>query len=323
MEFGIVSYGLSSGEVKRTPSETVTKAKELGFDRVQLDVSGLRPSEGMGVLERARKLRKVADEVGIAVEIGATTGLAEAAREGRADLYFEIAQVFANRVIKACLAGCLVRFKEKWDRAAAERQVEEKICDLRAVEEVARKFGIRVAFENHIDFTSDELARIMGAVESDYVGFCWDTANQLFFGEDPVEACRRFASRIHTTHFKDYLAIPSENGAFLNSAVPGEGVIDMPAIVQILLSEDRDIPVNLEIIAHHQRFECPYKSAEFYEHTFSGQDTELPGLRLIEAGGKRDTPVPPDMDSPGFDDFRCDMLRGGLAALKSLLAAQA
>jgi sugar phosphate isomerase/epimerase len=105
--------------------------------------------------------------------------------------------------------------------------------------EAAEAQGVTLALENHIDFTSQEVVRIVEAVGSDYLKVNFDTGNTIRLFEDPVEAAARLAPYTVSTHTKDIATrvkggAPSENFTWWPSCPIGEGVIDMPGVVEAL-----------------------------------------------------------------------------------------
>ena len=55
---------------------------------------------------------------------------------------------------------------------------------------VAEGEGVKLAMENHFDFTTDEFMDLVDRVDSPYFGVCFDTGNALRIGDDPVESAR-------------------------------------------------------------------------------------------------------------------------------------
>jgi sugar phosphate isomerase/epimerase len=99
--------------------------------------------------------------------------------------------------------------------------------------------GIRLAVENHFDFTTDEYLDLINQVDSPYFGMTFDTGNALRIGDDPVESARLMAKHIFATHTKDvaplYGVSPKEWYFF--ACVPvGQGIINMPALADALLA---------------------------------------------------------------------------------------
>jgi sugar phosphate isomerase/epimerase len=104
---------------------------------------------------------------------------------------------------------------------------------------VAAGEGVRLAVENHFDFTTDEFLDLINRVNSPYFGMTFDTGNALRIGDDPVESARLLAPHAFATHTKDvaplYGVSPKEWYFF--ACVPvGQGIINMPALVDALLA---------------------------------------------------------------------------------------
>ena len=97
--------------------------------------------------------------------------------------------------------------------------------------------GIKLAMENHFDFTCDEMLEMFQAIGSPSFGMTFDTGNALRYGDDPVRAAGKLAKHIFAIHFKD--VAPLDGGHpddwFYYACTPiGQGVIDVPALVQTL-----------------------------------------------------------------------------------------
>jgi 3-oxoisoapionate decarboxylase len=104
---------------------------------------------------------------------------------------------------------------------------------------IAADEGVRLAVENHFDFTSDEFMDLINRVDSPYFGTTFDTGNALRIGDDPVESARLLAPHVFATHTKDvaplYGVSPKEWYFF--ACVPvGQGIINMPAVADALLA---------------------------------------------------------------------------------------
>ncbi len=108
---------------------------------------------------------------------------------------------------------------------------------------MAEDQGIRLAMENHFDFTTDEFVDLVTRIDSDYFGVCFDTGNALRIGDDPVESARILGRHIFATHTKDvaplYGVSPKE-WYFFASVPVGQGIINMPALVDALLEAGYD-----------------------------------------------------------------------------------
>ncbi|NLE76570.1 MAG: sugar phosphate isomerase/epimerase [Chloroflexi bacterium] len=75
---------------------------------------------------------------------------------------------------------------------------------------VAQRRGVRLAVENHLDFSADELLELVEAVGSPYLGITFDTGNFVRLGEDPAAALGKLGSFVYATHLKDVREAPAE-----------------------------------------------------------------------------------------------------------------
>jgi sugar phosphate isomerase/epimerase len=99
--------------------------------------------------------------------------------------------------------------------------------------------GVKLAVENHFDFTTDEFMDLIDRVNSPYFGMTFDTGNALRIGDDPVETARLMAKHIYATHTKDVAPLygVSPREWYFFACVPvGQGIINMPALADELLA---------------------------------------------------------------------------------------
>jgi sugar phosphate isomerase/epimerase len=102
--------------------------------------------------------------------------------------------------------------------------------------------GVILAIENHGDFTSDALVRLLERVGSPALRVTLDTGNLVAVNDDPVEGSRKLAPYVAATHIKDMIFSgggPHESPGFLCTPV-GRGIVDMPAILEHLKAAGYD-----------------------------------------------------------------------------------
>ena len=115
-----------------------------------------------------------------------------------------------------------------------EPQLERLTAMFREAVKRAEEYGIRMAVENHIDFTAKEMTRLLDAVDSPYLGINFDTGNFLRLLDDPVQGMDELASRVYATHIKDLKIQKGVSPAewyFFSSTPVGEGVVDNQKLV--------------------------------------------------------------------------------------------
>jgi len=120
---------------------------------------------------------------------------------------------------------------------------------------LAEKYRIKLALENHIDITSDDLDRLID-FDSPSIGICYDSGNFLAMDENPLDAFYRFKDRILCTHLKDvcpkerYPDAPSFGlpGKQVQFCALGEGILPIQEILaEILAAKGKDAYITLEI----------------------------------------------------------------------------
>jgi 3-oxoisoapionate decarboxylase len=102
---------------------------------------------------------------------------------------------------------------------------------------VAKEYDIKLAVENHIDFTSDEILMLLELVDSEYFGLNFDTGNFLRLLDDPIKGMEKLAPYVLATHVKDLM--PDKNARptdwFFFAGVPvGKGLIDNQSLALLL-----------------------------------------------------------------------------------------
>jgi sugar phosphate isomerase/epimerase len=102
---------------------------------------------------------------------------------------------------------------------------------------VAKDAGVKLAVENHIDFTSDEILQLLTEVDSEYFGLNFDTGNFLRLLDDPIKGMEKLAPYVLATHVKDLMPDKTARPTdwFFFAGVPvGKGLIDNEALAKLL-----------------------------------------------------------------------------------------
>ena len=101
--------------------------------------------------------------------------------------------------------------------------------------------------------TIDGMGAVLEALgHEDLIGICLDTGNSWLGGAEPLDYVRTFGKRIKHVHWKD---MPAEMeprrgeiyGTGMATIALGDGVIDLPAIVQALKDAGFDGATTLEV----------------------------------------------------------------------------
>jgi sugar phosphate isomerase/epimerase len=162
---------------------------------------------------------------------------------------------------------------------------------LRLAEPLARKHRVRLAVENHKDFRVDELVSLMKHFDSEFVGVCLDTGNNVALLDEPLATAKELARWTMTVHLKD-MGVEESRDGFLLSEVPlGSGLLDLGAIVAAVRKASPKARFNLEMITRDP-LSIPCLSDKYWATlaTVPGRDLART-LAWVRAGARKE-PLP-------------------------------
>ena len=215
-----------------TLEDFLTRAHELEVDGVSLESCFIARHDRAYLLG----VKEVLDRYGLdrVYAWGHPDGL-EGGRNRRAYdemiASLEHARAIGARVMR--VVGSSLRFRKEPHGPQIERlsgMFQE------AVKEAAA-YGIRLAVENHIDFTADEMLELLTNVSSPYLGMNFDTGNFLRLLDDPVKGMQKLARYVYATHIKDLKVrrgVPADEWYFFSSTPVGEGLVDNRKLAGLL-----------------------------------------------------------------------------------------
>jgi sugar phosphate isomerase/epimerase len=155
----------------------------------------------------------------------------------------------ARAIISTILCGDRRTLAGGW-----ETRIEAVAARLREVLPLTQDLGLSLALENHQDATTDDFIRLYEmSGQSPAFGVTLDTGNPLSVGEEPVEAARRLVPLIRHVHLKDYTIHFAAEGYRLVRCAAGKGVIDFPAILDIVDGNGHTLTPGIEIAAQPTR----------------------------------------------------------------------
>lgn len=228
-----------------TLEEFLDRAHELGVDGVSLE-SCFVPSRDAGYLSH---IRDILDDYKMdriyawghpnGLEGGTNTAAYEEMIRS-----FEHASTIRAKVMRVVGSSLTLRGEPH------QPQIERLTGMFRQAVEIAQDYGIKMAVENHIDFTADEILRLLRDVDSPYLGVNFDTGNFLRLLDDPIKAMVKLASYVYATHIKDLKVrkgVPADEWYFFSSAPVGDGIIDNQKLIRILADAGYDGMLAVEI----------------------------------------------------------------------------
>lgn len=207
---------------------------------------GIQIGLGTGDDERAARLRERAAKAEMFVE-GSLRLPADKNDVGRFETEVQFAKKCGARVLRTVMLSG--RRYETFATAEDFRGFRNHaIARLRLAEPVVARHEMRLAVENHKDFRAEGLAELMRKIDSEHVGVCVDTGNNLALLDDPYRVIEILAPFANAVHLKD-MAVQEYERGFLLSEVPlGQGLLDLPRMIATLRKTRPDVQFSLEMI---------------------------------------------------------------------------
>ena len=242
------------GEVydnQQSPAKTMNyedflrRAIELKVDGVSLETCFFESADESYL----KRLKDIIDQGGLecVVAWGHPTGLEGGGKPSALDdmkKHFRTCDILGAKVMR--IVGSCLDFRDQ----PRQPQIDALSEMLKDPAKMAGDCGVKLAMENHFDFTADEMLEILSNVSSDYLGVTYDTGNALRVDDEPVAAARKLIKYIYATHIKDVAPLYGGNPKdwfYLASVPVGKGIIDIPSVVKVLDQAGYDGLLAIEI----------------------------------------------------------------------------
>jgi sugar phosphate isomerase/epimerase len=216
---------------RMTLEEFLLRARELRVDGVSLESCYI--NQDLGYL---RDVRSMLDEYRLdrvwawGHRDGLEAGTSRAAYE----------QMIRNLDCAEAIGATVMRVvgsSRKFRHEAHGPQLERLASMFCEAVPAARDKGIRLAVENHIDYNSDEILRLIQAVDSPWLGVNFDTGNFVRMLDDPIKGMEKLAPHVYATHVKDLKVrkgVAADEWFFFSSVPVGEGLVDNGKLASML-----------------------------------------------------------------------------------------
>lgn len=145
--------------------------------------------------------------------------------------HIEYAQQIGAKVMRVVGSSLQYRFEPHGP------QLEKLTRMFSAAAEIAARYDVRLAVENHIDYNSDEILQLIKDVNSPFIGVNFDSGNFLRVADDPVKAMEKLAPYVLATHIKDLKpvkGVPVDEWYFFSCVPAGEGLIENEKLARLL-----------------------------------------------------------------------------------------
>ena len=212
--------------------EYIERAHELGVDGVSLE-SCFFPSFDK---EYLASLKKKLDDYQLdrVFAWGHPDGLEGGKNTKAYDEMLEMmeyAHAIGAPVMRVVGSSLMFRFEDH------QEQIERLSKMFIDAMKLADRYGLKMADENHIDFTADEMLQMIENVNHPNFGINLYTGNFMRLLDDPVEGARKLAKHVFATHIKDLKPEKGQdvrNWHFFACTPVGDGLVDNQKLAQIL-----------------------------------------------------------------------------------------
>lgn len=185
----------------------------------------------------------------------------------------------------ACLSGR--RYETFSTQQEWQKFISESEAAIARALPVVTKARMPLALENHKDWTVDEFVALLKKYDSEYLGVCLDTGNNISLLDDPMEVVERLAPYAISTHIKDMGVDEYPDGFLLSEVTIGTGFLDIPKIMATIQKARPKTKMTLEMITRDP-LKVPALTDKYWV-TFPNRSGAYLArtLRLVEKNKKR------------------------------------
>jgi len=189
-------------------------------------------------------------------------------RAGRLEMYIEVmgplpkadlsqfeavaraaAGVGALCIRAACLGGRRYETFQSLDEW--KRFVSDSHAAIERALPICARYRVKLAIENHKDWTAEEFAALPARYASPWLGVCLDTGNNMALLDESAALAEALAPYTISTHIKDMAVLPYEEGFLLSEVPLGDGMLDLKRIVDIIRRAQPATKMTLEMITRN------------------------------------------------------------------------
>ncbi len=250
MRIGLAVYGTvysmglhpAAGRALITPHQLMEQALAAGLQGIELPISLLQGQDIASVVQYAQEhalfitlatggygAEKLIQDIQVGVQLGAAT-------------------------VRTVIGGAKIGGDRRPLAGRWQAFLHEVLAQLKEATAFAEQVGVNLAIENHQDLASEELLWLCDAIGSARFGITLDTGNPLATAEEPIDFFQRVAPHVKNVHLKDYQVYMGEEGYRLVRCPFGQGVIDFPALFNILAASSPEAIMSIELGALEARY---------------------------------------------------------------------
>lgn len=230
--FGEVYDMQEKPEKLKTVDEFLDLAKRLDVDGVSLETCFLPSLEDGYLKELGAKLKEMQFDTVFAW--GHPNGLERGLNQ---EAFEEVKRLVPKTKLIGTDVMRITGSAFDWRHENHRDHIARLVPMYKEIAKIAEDSGVKVAVENHIDFTSDEILEMIQAVDSPNFGVNFDTGNFLRLLDDPIKGMEKLAPYVFSTHIKDLVMHPTarpDDWYYFCGVPVGMGLVDNMKLAEIL-----------------------------------------------------------------------------------------
>jgi len=214
--------------------------------------------------ERLGSFRRRADAMGLYLEVGlpCPNPVRRSREQGPPMSAGDVARLFGRDLEGVAALGCRharVYVGDRHDRFRSDvpgpAQVEATLEVFYLLTPRLLDLDLKLAIENHADFTAGELLELLGRLDARAFGVTLDTGNLPMRLDDPVAAVAQLAPWVLSTHIKDAVLAFTPRGLCWQARPVGSGILPMPDLLALLIQARPGLPLTIEL--HPRTYDLP------------------------------------------------------------------
>jgi 3-oxoisoapionate decarboxylase len=235
---GVCQYSFSQSPHTKSAYDFLEYCHSLGAGGIQIGLDSIEP-------DYIDKLRRRTSELGMYLEV--IVSLPQVDNTADFERHVDAAQQAGALCLRsACLNGR--RYENFASLSEWKKFVTESYERVGTAVPILEKYRMPLGLENHKDWTADEMVALLQRHNSEFLGVCLDTGNNISLLDDPADVVTKLAPFAVTTHFKN-MGVKGYPDGFLLSEVPlGQGILDLAQAVATVRKARPQAQFTLEMI---------------------------------------------------------------------------
>jgi sugar phosphate isomerase/epimerase len=168
----------------------------------------------------------------------------------------------AKAVRSPIVATRVGMLQDRYGEGGIETHIREVIRVMKALRGEALDAGVKFAMENHMEFRTEEILRIIHEVGTDVCGALFDPSNTIRVMDEPKRAMTMLGEHILATSARDFMVYETTEGATMQCTAIGKGQVDFKFFTGFMAEKCPGVPIHVETVGSAKRT-IPFLDPDF------------------------------------------------------------